>query len=123
MSIRENILVRRAWFVPGLAVYGLPSADTVGYLVVQRHGAEATVFHAEARTGESSQVVPFASLTDHRGNPLPESINTPRVIIRPRSAETAFLTREESNREFAIARDPETTGPVTVDLLIMEMGA
>ena len=123
MSIREDVLVRRAWFVPGLMVYGLPAAESVGYLVAQRQDGGAVISYGAADTGSDIQTVTFASLTDHRGNTLPAEINTPRVIIRPRSTATAFLVREESNREFAVARDPDSTGSVMVDLLIMEMGA
>lgn len=64
----------------------------------------------------------FSDLTDHRGNQLPSTIASPRVIIRPRSSDTAFVISEESETNFKIARDPDASGPVTVDLLVVEMG-
>ena len=123
MSIRETVLARRAWFVPGLVVYGVQSDEATGYLVTQQGSSGQTVYYATADFGEGAQVVAFASLSDHRGNQLPAEISTPRVIVRPRSTDRAYIVREESNREFTIARDVFSSGPVTVDLLIMEMGA
>lgn len=123
MSIRETVLARRAWFVPGLVVYGMPATEASGYLVTQQGVAGRTVYYATADPGDGAQEVAYASLTDHRGNQLPAEINTPRVIVRPRSSAPVYIVREESDREFAIARDPSSSDPVTVDLLILEMGA
>jgi len=123
MSIREDVLVRRAWFVPGLVVYGSPADESCGFLTLERLDGEATIGYSAAPEATGVQTVAFDSLTDHRGNQLPAVIDAPRVILRPRSASSVFLVREESDEEFAVARDPEATGPVTVDLLIMEMGA
>lgn len=123
MSVREEILVRRAWFVPAVRIYGLPVVDDLGYLVAETIDGETAIYYATADLTGDSQTITFASLVDHRGNHLPESISSPRVIVRPRSKDSAYLLREETDREFAVARDPEATGPVLVDLLVMEMGA
>ena len=71
MSVREEILVRRAWFVPGVRVYGLPAVDDVGYLVAETIDSETALYYATADLSGNTQTITFASLVDHRGNNLP----------------------------------------------------
>lgn len=122
MSVREEILARRAWFVPAVRVHGLPALDNLGYLVAETIDGVTTIYFAVADLSGTTQTLTFASLVDHRGNHLPQSIASPRVIVRPRSRYAAHVLSEETDREFSIARDPAAPGPVTVDLLVLEMG-
>lgn len=123
MSVREEILARRAWFVPGVRVYGLPAIDALGYLVAETIDAETAIYYATADLSGSAQTLTFASMVDHRGNHLPATIAAPRVMVRPRSGYSAHVLAEETNQACLLARDPAAPGPVLVDLLVMEMGA
>ncbi len=116
-----QVTARRCWFVPGFVVWGLPSWEEVDCLLLEQGEATKTILFASFSLGDATQHVAFADLTDHRGNQLPANIASPRVIVRPRSEETAFIVGEESNSSFTIARRAETPSPVTVDLLIVEM--
>lgn len=111
------------WFVPGVMVYG--SADNLGFgmLIAESIGGQTHVYHESIEIGEHRQVVRFDSLTDHRGNRLPSKIPAARVIPRSRSEYPVFLTGTESEESFAIAKASSASGPVTADLLIVELGA
>jgi hypothetical protein len=75
-----------------------------------------------ATIGGVAQDIQYGNLVDYRGNTLPATINSPRVLIRPRSSYLAYLVGEESNTGLKIARDSAAPGPVYVDLFIYEMG-
>lgn len=111
------------WFVPGVMIYG--SADNLGFgmLIAESIGGQTHVYHESIEIGEDRQVVRFDSLTDHRGNRLPSNIPAARVIPRSRSEYPVFLTGAESEESFAIAKASSASGPVTADLLIVELGA
>ncbi len=118
----ERVTARRVWFVPTFVVWGLPAWDVVEFLTVEKIGPNEAVLYGSLDIGGTAQNVTFSDLTDHRGNQLPSAIASPRVIIRPRSSDTAFVIGQESQTNFKIARDPNASGPVTVDLLVVEMG-
>ena len=118
----EKIAARRAWFVPHFVVWGLPVREEMEFLVLEKIATDEAVYFGCLDIGDTSQQVVFSDLTDHRGNQLPATISSPRVVIRPRSRETAFIVSQESPADFKIARDPEASGPVMVDLMIVEMG-
>ncbi len=117
----ERILSRRSWFVPGLVVWGLPGVAEIHFLAAEQVASEQSILYGSLAVGGEAQEVHFADLADHRGNALPNNINTPRVLIRSHNAETAFVVGTESDSSVKLARDPESSGPVTVDLLIMEL--
>ncbi len=118
-----NVLSRRIWFVPGVEVWGLPGLGEVEYLVLEQIGSDKTILYGEAGVGDGSQSVAFNELTDHRGNNLPVSIDTPRVIVRSHDENAAFVVGTEKNSSFKIARDPNSENNVTVDLMVIEMGS
>lgn len=118
----EKVTARRAWFVPNFVVWGLPVWEEVEFLTAEKVGSDETVLYGSLDIGGTAQQVAFSDLTDHRGNQLPSTIASPRVIVRRRSAEAAFVISEESEANFKIARDPDAAGPVTVDLLVVELG-
>ena len=118
----ERVTARRVWFVPSFVVWGLPVWEEVEFLIVEKVGSDEAVLYGSLDIGSTAQQVAFSDLTDHRGNQLPPAIASPRVIIRPRSSDTAFIISEESESTFKIARNPNASGPVTVDLLVVEMG-
>jgi hypothetical protein len=122
MSGWERVTTHRSWFVPDFAVWGQPSLGEHEYLALEKIGSIRSVFFGTASVGESQQEVLYSQLTDHRGNMMPSQLDSPRVFVRARGSEAAFVVGSESPDRFKIARDADTTGPVTVDLLIVEMG-
>ncbi|MEW5795791.1 MAG: hypothetical protein AB1772_05470 [Candidatus Zixiibacteriota bacterium] len=118
----ERILSRRTWFVPDFAVWGQPSLGEHEYLALEQVGATWSVYYGTAAIGESDQEVLFSQLTDHRGNALPGSIKSPRVLVRAKGSESAFVVGQETSDQFKIARDMSAPGPVVIDLYIVELG-
>jgi len=122
MSGWERVTAHRTWFVPDFAVWGQPSLGEHEYVALEKIGSTRSIYYGTASIGESQQEVLFNQLTDHRGNTLPSQLESPRVLVRPRGSETAFVVGCESPDRFKIARNADTAGPLTVDLLIVEMG-
>ncbi len=118
----EGKYARRMWFVPGFNVWGLPGLGEIEYVVQEQVGATSAAYYAQTDIGDCAQSVRFGDLSDHRGNRLPESIASARVIPRQKDGNTVFVLGEETARTFKIARDADTTAPVSTDLLIIEMG-
>ncbi len=121
MDSLSFLLGRRIWAVRDFSVWGLTESAHVNYLTVHDDEETPRLYFGTAGIGGEVQEVAFADLTDIRGNHLPDAIPNARVIISPRSQYPAFLTGTGSNLGFQIARDPDAPGPVTVDLIVMEM--
>jgi hypothetical protein len=122
MSGLHSVTARRAWFVPDFSVWGQPSLGEQEYLGLEKVDDTWSVYYGTVSIGQSIQEVAFDQLTDHRGNQLPGSINAPRVFVRPKSSQAAFVIGQESADRFKIAREAEADGPVSVDLWIIEVG-
>ena len=118
----DKTKVRRAWVVPDFSVWGMTGLDSVEYLAMETVGAEKNVHFGSVAIGGTQQLVTFSSLHDRRGNSLPAQIDSPMIIIQPKSTQGAFIVGSAVNDSFTIARDSDASGPVPVDLLIMEMG-
>ena len=118
----ETLTARRAWFVPGFMVWGVAGPGELEYLALEQIGSNLSVYFGAATLDDGPQEVSFGDLTDHRGNNLPATIKAPRIFPRSKSTDTVFVIGSESNSSFQIARDQASTGPVPVDLLIVEMG-
>jgi hypothetical protein len=110
------------WFVPQVAVWGAAGLGEIEYLVFEEVNSSGAVYHGSIDISDTPQEIRFDQLADHRGNQLPSSLASPRVIPRSREASSAFIVGEETAESFKIARDPSTTEVVTTDLLILEMG-
>jgi len=118
----ERVTTRRVWLVPNFIIWGLPLWKEIEFLTIEKVETNKTVLYGSLDIGGTAQQVAFSDLTDHRGNQLPSNIASPCVFIRPRNQDTAFIVSEESETNFKVARDPDATGPVTVDLLVVEVG-
>jgi len=118
----ERVLARRIWFVPQFNVWGLPALDERDYLALDVIDSVASIYYGVAPVGQSEQQVLYSQLTDHRGNALPSSLQSPRVLVRDKGTAKAFVVGQESADRFKIARDPEVAGPIAVDLLVVELG-
>lgn len=112
---------RRIWFVPGLRVWGSPTTFQIHFFITE-HPDTPIIHYGTAQIGAASQSHTYAELIDSRGNHLPEEISAPRVIVRPRSEQTAFIVGQEDDRSFRIARPGAADDDTVVDLLILELG-
>ncbi len=122
LSGLEKVKSHRMWFVPGFMVWGLPGLEDAEYLAFEETPSSSSIFFAETDICDAGQLVAYSQLTDHRGNNLPETISAPKVFPRARGTEPVFIVGEENSQSFRIGRDSDASGPVTVDLLIVEMG-
>ncbi len=118
----QTLTARRAWFVPDFMVWGTAGPGQLEYLALEKVDSNLSIYFGAANLEDGPQVVSFSDLTDHRGNTLPTTIKSPRIFPRSKGTDTVFVVGTESTSNFQIARDPQATGPVTVDLLIVEMG-
>jgi len=121
MSALASVTSRRIWFVPDVIVWGLPGLGDVKFLAVEDVDGVSSVHFCATNIGTGEQLIMFTQLIDHRGNNLPVSIKSPRIIVRSHSEDAAFIVARESQSSFKIARDPGAAGSVTVDLFIVEM--
>ncbi len=122
MTGLESITAKRTWFVPDFAVWGEPSLGEHEYLSLEQVDSTWSVGYETTSIGQADQEVLFSQLTDHRGNQLPNNIESPRVFVRPRSASSVFVVGRESADRFKIAQGSSETGPTTVDLWVVEFG-
>lgn len=121
MGLAE-VAARRMWFVPDFAVWGLPNMGELEFVTLEQVGATKTILYGSCGIGDSSQDVSFSDLVDFRGNELPATIDYPRVFLRSHSSDDVFIVGSESATMFKVAREANSSGPVSVDLLIVEMG-
>ncbi|MEW6050830.1 MAG: hypothetical protein AB1644_07195 [Candidatus Zixiibacteriota bacterium] len=122
MTALEKITSRRAWFVQDFVVWGVQGLGAIEFLALEQIDSTSSVLYGAADVGGGAQTVAFADLVDHRGNSLPQTIKSPRVIPRARTQNAVYVVAAESPEQFVIARDPNAAGPVMTDLMIIEMG-
>jgi hypothetical protein len=112
----------RIWVVRDILIWGLASDASLYFLGEENADATGRLLFGTVSIGGEAQDIRFSDLIDYRGNILPSSIDSPRVLIRPRSSYVAYLVGEESNTGFKVARDASAPGPISVDFFIYEMG-
>ncbi len=117
----EKITSRRCWFVQHFMVWGQIGLGEVELLVAELSPAPMVLF-GQVDIGDTAQLVRFDQLIDHRGNALPSNIKVPKVIVRPRQIEQAFVVGDETSESFKIAIDVSVTQAVATDLMVIEMG-
>ena len=118
----EAVKSKRIWFVENLSVWGSQQDAQLEYLTVEEADSVQTIHFGSLAIGSSLQQVSFSDLSDHRGNKLPDSINTPRVIPRTHTGSPVFMVGTESDTGFRIAHDDSSNDTVVCDLMIIEMG-
>ena len=119
----ERLTSRRTWLVPGISIWGLAGIGDVYFLAAEEVDTNTSIYFGQADIGQAEQEVRYEQLTDHRGNNLPVAIDSPHIIPMSRSQYPVFLVGDGSDEKFKIARSPVAPGPVSADLLVMEMGA
>jgi hypothetical protein len=123
MNFGLNILnSRRMWVVPNFVVWGLSGLGEIDYLNLEEAGGTKSVFFGSIGIGDTAQSVSYSNLIDVRGNNLPVNIKRPVVTARSQSESQVYLVGSETGSGFKIARDAAAHGPVTVDLIITELG-
>ncbi len=119
----ERVLARRMWFVPDVMVWGTVGLGELDYLTVEKVGSTSAVLYGYSSFADGRQRVSFSDLTDHRGNKLPSEIRSPKILIRARGVDSAFVVGQETPSGFSLARSANPQyGPVMADLLVVEMG-
>ena len=113
---------KRSWYVPNLNVYGTIGWGDFEYLLVENINAVSSILFNSTSIGDSSQAISFGNLIDHKGNNLPDSLQNPKVIIKQKTDNTAYIVGDESSVDFKIVRSNKSTAPLLVDLYIIEMG-
>jgi len=113
---------RRLWVVPNFVVWGLAGLGEIEYLNVEQVDSTKSISFGSIGIGDTAQSVSFVNLVDVRGNALPSVIRRPLVTARPHDESQVFVVGTETDSGFKIARDPASMGPVTVDLIITELG-
>ena len=122
MTGLERIIAKRSWFVPDFSVWGEPSLGEHEYITTEEVDSIRSVGYGTASIGQADQEVLYNQLTDHRGNSLPDNLESPRVFVRPRDANPVFVVGRESTDRFKIAQGSSGAGPTTVDLWVVEFG-
>jgi len=113
---------RRIWYVPEIYVWGSSNWGETDMIMVENTEGTRSVLYYTATLNDSAQTINYNELLDFRGNQLPDQIVNSKVFIKPKSAETCFVVGDELASGFKIARNDSASGPVKVDLLIVEMG-
>ncbi len=113
---------RRTWFVENLIVWGTDSDAEFLLAIAETADSDTRVGFLRVSLGGQRQAVTFSSLTDSRGNQLPDQIKKPSVIIIPRDRRGAFLKSVLGETGFVIAKTEAEGSSATVDLLIVETG-
>ncbi|MEW5875313.1 MAG: hypothetical protein AB1752_09050 [Candidatus Zixiibacteriota bacterium] len=112
----------RAWYVPGVAVWGGLSAVTMQAIGSEFDDSQTRVVFFEFTLGGMVQEIPYSMLVDHRGNALPESISKPVVIVIPRNAIPVTLVGQPTDTSVKLAKTAGQPGDGLVDLWIIEAG-
>jgi len=112
----------RAWYVPGVSIWGDLSALTMQAIGAEFDNSETRVVFYEFTLGGAVQEIPYSSLVDHRGNALPESISKPVVISIPRNAIPVTLVGQPTDTSVKLAKTAGQSGDGLVDLWIIEAG-
>ncbi len=113
---------RRLWFVREYTVWGLADDAELLYLGLEQIDSTGRLMFGKSTIGGAAQNALFGDMVDFRGNRLPTSITSPRVVPRPRSPHAVYMIGEESDTGFRIARDPDSPGPIATDLFVFELG-
>jgi len=110
---------RRAWFVPTVSVSGDLVAETIAAVATETHDDGTRVVFSQFDIGGQAQTIAFATLTDHRGNPLPTTIEQPVVIPIARGAAGVAVVGIPTDTSVRLAMTDAAENAL-VDLWIVE---
>ncbi len=110
----------RSWLVKNFRVWGDYFSVEASIIFTESASGTKRILLGRAFLGGLNQEVSFSDLFDYKGNPLPDTITTPKVIILPKNEVRCFQVGSENSTGFRIAKDdPSKTG--LVDLWVVEM--
>jgi hypothetical protein len=122
-STLADLTARRAWYVPGLSVWGDLQTQTIDAIGTETDDASSRVVFYRFSVGGQVQELAYTSMTDHRGNHLPPSISHPVVIIIPRNAVAVAVVGRPSDVACRLAKTITCAEDGLVDLWIIEAGS
>jgi hypothetical protein len=122
-STYSHLTARRAWYVPGLSIWGDLQSQTIDAIGTETDDTSSRVVFYRFAVGGQVQEFPYALMTDHRGNHLPVSIDHPVVIVIPRNAAVVALVGQPSDVACRLAKTAAGAEDGLVDLWITEAGA
>lgn len=111
---------RRAWLIRDLNIWGSLCAETLDIVATETDDSETRVVFHEFTVGGAVQEIAFTALTDHRGNQLPVSIDSPVVIPIAKNAVSVAVIGIPSPTSFRIAKTQAIPEDAIVDLWIIE---
>lgn len=114
---------RRSWYVTGISVWGDLTAQTLQAIATETFGAEKRIVFYQCTVAGEAQEIAFASLTDHRGNKLPNDIERPVVLVIPKNAVQVVVVGQPTNAACRLARTQPGSEDGLADLWIVEAGA
>jgi hypothetical protein len=118
-----HLTSHRSWWVRDYAVWGEAGAESFELIANEIAASSRTILFFQSSIGGAEQEVLFSTLTDHRDNALPSTLNNPLIIVIPKSATPVTVIGEPTSSSFKIARMDATTPQALVDLWIVEMGS
>ena len=111
---------RRAWLIRDINIWGSLHAEIVDALATEVDDAQTRVVFHEFTIGGEEQDIAFGTLTDHRGNVLPSSIDAPVIIPIAKNAIPVALIGMSNPTSFRIAKTASSPDDAIVDLWIIE---
>ena len=111
---------RRAWLIRDINIWGSLHAETFDALATEIDDTQTRVVFHEFTIGGTSQEIALNTLTDHRGNTLPTSIDAPVIIPIAKNAIPVAIIGMPSPTSFRIAKTTTTPDDAVVDLWIIE---
>jgi hypothetical protein len=113
---------RRTWVVPNFVVWGDWSLYSFLFFYTEMGASSKRIIFSKSILGGLDQTVNFSSLYDFKGNQLPATINSPKVLALPKNEVRCLVVGTETNNGFRIAKVSESPQTGLVDLMIVEMG-
>lgn len=111
---------RRAWLIRDINIWGSLSAETIDAIATEVDDSQTRVVFHEFTIGGASQELAFDTLTDHRGNTLPQSIDMPVIIPIGKNGISVAIIGKPSSTLFRIAKTQSIPEDAIVDLWIIE---
>jgi len=110
----------RSWLVKNFRVWGDYFSVEASIVFTESASGAKRILLGRAFLGGLNQEVSFSDLFDYKGNPVPDTITTPKVIILAKNEVRCFQVGSENQTGFRIAKD-EASKTGLVDLWIVEM--
>lgn len=108
--------------VNNFSVFGEYSAVTPVLVWSEMGTGSHRIIFAREILGGFEQSVNFSQLYDFKGNQLPPTISSPKVIILQKNEVQCLIVGQESQTGFKIAKLAQTQQNGIVDVVIVENG-